>query len=147
MSWWRWGRRSSLPVGSNPPPPVGAKPSPPPGPPEICRHGTTYEACRKGCPPWRCPTGPDHSSDADRQEGGEPAGDPGPATTPLRAILSRVSILKRGEVSLVLRIGIEQQQLARTLTPGTVLVISHAHQPESIPASPAFQCLSPSTPS
>lgn len=22
---------------------------------ELCRHGTTYAACRQGCPPWRVP--------------------------------------------------------------------------------------------
>lgn len=40
---------------------------------------------------------------------------------PLTATVSKVSVLKRGEVSIVLRFQAEQQAIARQLTPGQVV--------------------------
>lgn len=42
---------------------------------------------------------------------------------PMRGVISKVSILKRGEVSIMLRFGIDEQDRARQLTPGRTLEV------------------------
>lgn len=43
--------------------------------------------------------------------------------TPMRGVISKVSILKRGKVSAVIHFGIDEQDRARQLTPGEEIEI------------------------
>lgn len=78
---------------------------------EPCPHASHYGECGI-CPPWRVP---DPRAPAPESVL--------PARSTLRAIVSQVTIRKRGEISVVVRFDIDERERAQKLTPGQIVEI------------------------